>query len=169
MRAAPRNDSSEPEIADEEHPLLIDQSLLDAVSLEASQSPRRRKNRNFHDDEAALAHRLLNAIEPGSYLIPHRHVDPNKDETMVALRGRLGVVFFDDAGQVQQTLVLTPAGTEPAGSISRTASITQCSLSIAVRSCWRPRPGLTGHWATTNARRGRRPRENRQQMPMRRP
>ncbi|MBK7953782.1 MAG: WbuC family cupin fold metalloprotein [Candidatus Accumulibacter sp.] len=91
-------------------PLLIDQSLLDAVSLEASQSPRRRKNRNFHDDEAALAHRLLNAIEPGSYLIPHRHVDPNKDETMVALRGRLGVVFFDDAGQVQQTLVLTPAG-----------------------------------------------------------
>ncbi len=89
-------------------PLLIDQSLLDAVSLEASRSPRRRQNRNFHDGEAALAHRLLNAIEPGSYLIPHRHLDPNKDETMVVLRGRLAVVFFDDDGNVQQAAVLAP-------------------------------------------------------------
>jgi cupin fold WbuC family metalloprotein len=92
-------------------PLLIDQTLLDAVSLEASGSPRRRRNRNFHASDAAPAHRLLNAIEPGSYLPPHRHLDPNKDETMVVVRGRLGVVFFDDQGQVRQTAVLTAAGT----------------------------------------------------------
>jgi hypothetical protein len=29
-------------------PLLIDQALLDSVSLEACRSPRQRKNRNFH-------------------------------------------------------------------------------------------------------------------------
>ncbi|HRI93491.1 MAG TPA: WbuC family cupin fold metalloprotein [Accumulibacter sp.] len=91
-------------------PLLIDQALLDSVSGEASRSPRQRKNRNFHADDAAPAHRLLNAIEPGSYLMPHRHLDANKDETMIVLRGRLGVVFFDELGQVQQTAVLAPMG-----------------------------------------------------------
>lgn len=91
-------------------PLLIDQALLDSVSGEASRSPRQRKNRNFHADDAAPAHRLLNAIEPGSYLMPHRHLDANKDETMIVLRGRLGVVFFDELGQVQQTTVLAPMG-----------------------------------------------------------
>ena len=74
-------------------PLLIDQALLDSVSSEASSSLRRRKNRNFHADDAAPAHRLLNAIEPGSYLMPHRHLDANKDETMVVVRGRMAVSY----------------------------------------------------------------------------
>ncbi|HCZ13245.1 MAG TPA: cupin fold metalloprotein, WbuC family [Candidatus Accumulibacter sp.] len=91
-------------------PLLIDQLLLTTVSDEARSNPRRRQNLNFHEDDAAVAHRLLNAIEPGSYLPPHRHLDANKDETMVVLRGRLGVVFFDHAGEVQQTVVLAPTG-----------------------------------------------------------
>ncbi len=91
-------------------PLLIDQGLLDSVSGEARHSPRQRKNRNFHADDAAPAHRLLNAIEPGSYLMPHRHLDANKDETMLVLRGRLGVIFFDELGEVQQSAVLAPDG-----------------------------------------------------------
>lgn len=92
-------------------PLLIDQALLDTVSLEAKLSPRRRKNRNFHESENDLSHRLLNAIEPGSYVMPHRHLDPGKDETMIVLRGRLGIVFFDEAGQLVQTAVLAADGT----------------------------------------------------------
>ncbi|EXI78861.1 MAG: hypothetical protein AW10_02732 [Candidatus Accumulibacter appositus] len=90
--------------------VMIDQALLDSVSLQARHSPRQRKNCNFHADDAAPAHRLLNAIEPGSYLMPHRHLDANKDETMIVLRGRLGVVVFDESGQVQQSAVLTPGG-----------------------------------------------------------
>jgi cupin fold WbuC family metalloprotein len=92
-------------------PLLIDQALLDTVSLEAKLSPRRRKNRNFHASDTDIAHRLLNAIEPGSYVAPHRHLDPGKDETMIVVRGRLGVVFYDDAGQLTQTAVLAVDGT----------------------------------------------------------
>ncbi len=92
-------------------PLIIDQAMLDAVSLEARFSPRRRKNRNFHADDADLAHRLLNAIEPGSYVAPHRHLDASKDETMLVVRGRLGVLIFDEAGQITQTMVLAPDGT----------------------------------------------------------
>lgn len=93
-----------------ETPLLIDQALLDTVTGEARDSPRLRKNRNFHEDDSALAHRLLNAIEPGSYLAPHRHLDVNKDETITVLRGRLAVLFFDDDGNIRQTVAMSPLG-----------------------------------------------------------
>lgn len=90
---------------------LIDDALLDDVSAEARASPRGRKNRNFHTDDAQPGHRLLNAMEPGSYIMPHRHLDPNKDETMVVLRGSLGLVTFDDAGAVVQTVKVSHDGT----------------------------------------------------------
>lgn len=91
---------------------LISQSLLDKVSAEARLSPRRRKNRNFHVGDDAAAHRLLNALEPDSYVAPHRHLDPAKAESIVALRGRFGVVLFDDEGSVTGTAALAPTGAD---------------------------------------------------------
>ncbi len=79
---------------------LIDQALLDELCREAAASPRRRKNRNFHPQDQHPAHRLLNAMQPDSYIPPHRHLDPHKDETFVVLRGLLGLLVFDDAGAV---------------------------------------------------------------------
>jgi len=79
---------------------LIDDALLNEVCAEAAASPRRRKNRNFHPADDHPAHRLLNAMQPDSYIPPHRHLDPDKDETFVVLRGALGVIVFDDAGNV---------------------------------------------------------------------
>ncbi|MCX7176793.1 MAG: WbuC family cupin fold metalloprotein [Proteobacteria bacterium] len=87
---------------------LIDAALLDAISGEARSSPRLRRNRNFHPDNDFPAHRLLNAIEPGSYVAPHRHLDPLKDESMIVLRGRMGLVIFDDAGRVTLRTVIGP-------------------------------------------------------------
>lgn len=89
---------------------IIDRKLLDDVSNEAKSSPRLRKNYNFHSADAAPAHRLLNAVEPGSYIAPHRHLDPNKDESFVVLRGKFGLVIFDDAGNVMQTQVMSADG-----------------------------------------------------------
>ena len=87
---------------------LIDAALLDAVSREAQASPRRRKNRNFHSHDDQPSHRLLNAIEPGSYVAPHRHLDALKDETMAVLRGKLGLLLFADDGKVISATVLGP-------------------------------------------------------------
>ena len=89
---------------------IINAALLDEVSAEALASPRRRKNRNFHDSNEHPGHRLLNAVEPGSYVAPHRHLGAHKDETMVVLRGRLGLVLFDAAGKVSCVLVLGTDG-----------------------------------------------------------
>jgi len=89
---------------------IIDRELLDEVSAEARSSPRRRKNRNFHVSDDAPANRLLNAIEPGSYIAPHRHLSSTKDETFVVLRGSFGVVLFDDVGNVARTQVIEAGG-----------------------------------------------------------
>ncbi|MCX7893511.1 MAG: WbuC family cupin fold metalloprotein [Burkholderiales bacterium] len=88
----------------------IDRALLDALSAAAAAAPRRRRNRNFHGDLAETCHRLLNAIEPGSYVVPHRHLDPARDETILCLRGRLGLVVFDGAGGIAATRLLEPGG-----------------------------------------------------------
>jgi cupin fold WbuC family metalloprotein len=102
---------------------LIDDALLDEVIAEARAAPRGRKNRNFHTDDAQPGHRLLNAIEPGSYIMPHRHLDPNKSETMVVLRGTLGLVTFDDAGAVTQTARVSPAASNQSGCASDEADL----------------------------------------------
>src|SRR5215475_11966738 len=64
-------------------PLLIDSKLLAQAAAAAADSPRRRKNLNFHTPEHEGANRLLNAVEPGSYVQPHRHLDADKDETLI--------------------------------------------------------------------------------------
>lgn len=89
---------------------LIDRALLDRLTVEAQQAPRRRKNRNFHPGDAYPAHRLLIAIEPGSYVAPHRHLDSNKDETLLVVRGRLGIVIFRAENAVDRSIVLQAGG-----------------------------------------------------------
>jgi cupin fold WbuC family metalloprotein len=90
---------------------LIDDALLDRLCAEAAASPRRRKNHNFHARDDHPAHRLLNAMQMDSYIPPHRHLDANKDESFVVLRGLLGVVIFDDAGDVLQSAKVGAGGT----------------------------------------------------------
>lgn len=91
-------------------PEFIDGALLDSVSEAAKNSQRLRKNHNFHQSEGDVSNRLLNAIEPGSYVVPHRHLDATKDETFVVLRGRFGLVLFDEFGNVSRKEVLDSAG-----------------------------------------------------------
>ena len=89
---------------------LIDRKLLDEVISEARDSPRQRKNRNFHTSDAAPANRLLNAVEPGSYIAPHRHLDSAKDESLVVLRGKFGLVVFDGTGKVVRSQMIEAGG-----------------------------------------------------------
>ena len=89
---------------------IIGRDFLERVSSQAKASPRRRRNHNFHASESDTCNRLLNAIEPDSYIQPHCHHEAAKDETLIIVRGRLGVIFFDERGAVTATAVLAPAG-----------------------------------------------------------
>jgi len=83
---------------------IINQEVLNQLSLAAAESPRLRKNLNMHDDYADPCQRLFNALEPGTYIRPHRHVDPPKSECFMAVRGRMRLLVFDDHGDVVQSV-----------------------------------------------------------------
>lgn len=91
-------------------PTIIGPALLDQIWRQARESQRKRKNFNFHLRESDPASRLLNAVEPESYVRPHRHMDPTKDETIIAVRGSFGVVFFDERGAVTSSLIIRAGG-----------------------------------------------------------
>ena len=90
---------------------FISQQILDQLSLRAKQSPRLRKNYNFHTSDGDICHRLLNAMEPDSYIQPHRHSDINKDETLAVIRGKMGLIIFADDGTIKERALLEPTGT----------------------------------------------------------
>ena len=79
---------------------IFDAAFLDRLSAEAAATPRRRKNFNLHAAHDYPSQRFFNALCADTYVQPHRHLDSSKDETVVVLRGQLGVAIFDAAGQV---------------------------------------------------------------------
>lgn len=86
---------------------VVTRELLAQLSLEAGRIPRRRKNFNMHQSDESRCHRLLNAVEPDSYIRPHRHLDPEKDEAFILMNGSLGVVTFTDDGGVAEAVLLS--------------------------------------------------------------
>lgn len=87
---------------------IIDKQLLDATCERARLSPRLRMNYNFHERLDDPVNRLLNAMEPGTYIRPHRHLNPDKDEIFLLLRGKAMLFIFDDEGNVTEKLLLDP-------------------------------------------------------------
>lgn len=84
----------------------ITDEFLDVTSAKAKQHERRRMNYNFHPSHEDALHRLLNAMEPGTYIRPHKHQDPDRFEVFLALRGRFVVVIFDDEGNITHHFIL---------------------------------------------------------------
>lgn len=90
---------------------LVTNEQLATLSQQAVASPRRRANHNLHPKLADPVQRFLNAMEPGTYVRPHRHVTPGpKWELLVALSGAIAVLLFDDAGRVTERVVVAASG-----------------------------------------------------------
>jgi len=87
---------------------IVSPELLNELSKKAMNSQRKRLNHNFHDDLADPINRMLNAFEPGTYIQPHKHENPDKREVFIVLRGSLVVVFFDNSGTPVDFILLDP-------------------------------------------------------------
>jgi len=85
---------------------VIDKRLMDSLSEVARKSPRLRQNLNFHESYDEPSQRLLNAMEPGSYIRPHRHLTDPKPEAFLIMRGSVALVIFTDEGAVETLLRL---------------------------------------------------------------
>jgi cupin fold WbuC family metalloprotein len=117
----------------------IDKGLLDNLGNEAKKNRRKRKHLNFHDSYDEPVQRLLNAIEPGSYIRPHMHKDPDKIEIFIAMKGSFIVFIFDEKGTVTDKIRLEPkgevAGLElPPGTWHTIAALEQGSVAYEVKN-----------------------------------
>ena len=88
---------------------FIDRELMDAVAQKAAASPRRRMNYNFHRSTDEKVNRLLNVMHRGSYLPVHRHLSPDRCESSVVVKGRIGVLFYDEEGNLTDKREVGPA------------------------------------------------------------
>lgn len=77
---------------------------LQQQSEQAANSPRLRAHRNIHPELSDPVQRLAIAMEPGTYVRPHRH--PHTFELLTPLSGRFLVLNFDDNGTVTHRVVL---------------------------------------------------------------
>ncbi len=90
---------------------LIDRNLVERKASDAKRSDRGREIHNFHEGDSDPLQRMLNAVQPGSYIRPHRHLSPPKAESLILLQGQLAYVSFSDDGLPEEGgLVLLDVG-----------------------------------------------------------
>ena len=85
------------------------EELLDEVTEGARESARKRSIVRFHE-HGDVVQRMLNALEPETYVRPHRHQVTGKREAFVALRGALLVVRFEENGRPVEGVVVSAEG-----------------------------------------------------------
>lgn len=89
---------------------LLEPALLAELQAQAASNPRGRQHHNLHAMDEPC-HRLLVALTGDTYIAPHAHFSASKAETLLALRGRVGLTLWSADGQVQQRVLLSPEGT----------------------------------------------------------
>jgi cupin fold WbuC family metalloprotein len=118
---------------------LIDAALIEATIERALASPRRRANHNLHAGPADNPHRFLNVFVRGSYVTPHRHLEPPKSETFLVLEGELAAFTFDDDGRITHCYHLGAPGTGtrgidfPAGVWHTVAALSELAVCLEVK------------------------------------
>jgi cupin fold WbuC family metalloprotein len=78
--------------------VAITSAIVQAKSSDAKTNTRKREILALQRGNEDSLQRMVNAIEPGSYVRPHRHHAPPKAESVVLLSGSIGFVAFHEDG-----------------------------------------------------------------------
>ena len=88
--------------------MLINKALLDELSAQAKASPRLRMHFDLRNGPDDTSQRMLNALEPGTFMPIHRH--RNSSETVAVLRGKVKWLYYDEKGQVTDIFIVEAGG-----------------------------------------------------------
>ena len=88
--------------------MLINTNLLDDLTEQAKASPRLRMNFDLRNSPTDQSQRMLNALEPGTVMPIHRHL--NTSETVVVLRGKVKWLYYNDKGELTDTILVEAGG-----------------------------------------------------------
>lgn len=83
----------------------ITRQMIRELIEEATQSERKRTIYRLHEHEEPVQ-RMVNALVPGTYVTPHKHENPDKVELMSILKGRVALIQFTDAGEVDEVHII---------------------------------------------------------------
>ncbi|HKI44372.1 MAG TPA: WbuC family cupin fold metalloprotein [Balneolales bacterium] len=65
------------------------------------ESQRQRMILPVHREQSAPVQRMLNFLQPDTYIRPHRHPESGATESMIVLQGAINFFTFDDRGTIQ--------------------------------------------------------------------
>lgn len=86
--------------------MIITQEILNELSAKAKASERLRANLDLRNSSDDLSQRMLNALEPGTVMLIHRH--KTTSETCVCIRGHFEEYFYDSEGRLTDTIDMVP-------------------------------------------------------------
>ncbi|MCU4177369.1 WbuC family cupin fold metalloprotein [Carboxylicivirga sp. N1Y90] len=86
--------------------MIINDELIRPIIEKSKTAQRKRQNYNFHNEASDPLHRMLNVLQPESYVHPHKHENPDKREAFILISGKLLVILFDNNGKIDQHLIL---------------------------------------------------------------
>ena len=89
--------------------MVITNEILDELSVKAKASPRLRMNLDLRNSVDDQSQRMLNALEPGTVMPIHRH--KGSSETCICIRGHFEEYFYDEKGNLTDTIDMVPGGT----------------------------------------------------------
>ena len=88
--------------------MIVDKALLDELILRAKNNPRLRQSLDLRNSSEDQSQRMLNALEPGTIMPIHRH--KGSSETCVCVRGHFEEYFYDEKGNLTDTIDMVPGG-----------------------------------------------------------
>ena len=88
--------------------MVIDKKILDELSAKTKASERLRANLDLRNSSEDLSQRMLNALEHGTVMPIHRH--KGSSETCVCIRGHFEEYFYDENGNLTETIDMVPGG-----------------------------------------------------------
>ena len=86
----------------------INSSFILGMQKNAESSPRLRSHHNFHPDLTDSVNRLCIFLKKGTYIRPHRHAKIHKWELIIGLKGQIGVVIYNDDGEIVDKFKMAP-------------------------------------------------------------
>ena len=88
--------------------MIITKKILDELTAKAKESPRLRSNLDMRNSADDQSQRMLNALEPGTVMPIHRH--KSTSETCICIRGHFEEYFYDEKGNLTDTIDMVPGG-----------------------------------------------------------
>ena len=88
--------------------MIITEEILEELSARSRASERLRANLDLRNSPEDQSQRMLNALELGTVMPIHRHKETS--ETCVCIRGHFEEYFYDENGNITDTVDMVPGG-----------------------------------------------------------